>query len=232
MSLSGLKPLRKKLLSENVVGAIRVAIFDGELELGQRLVETELADQLGVSRGPVREALRLLAAEGLVVINVHRGTFVVKPTAADVEEIYTLREALEALAIRRVVELATDEEIESLEEVAEQVLSASQQKKLDQVVGLNMELHNGLFHLARHDRLSQIWSSLDSQLHLCNTIAIEWTRQDVSRGSGEHIEIVKAIKNRDAETACQIMSQHIQMGKEHILATMTSAGQEKAAAPS
>ena len=211
MPLSSLRSVHKRLLYHDVVDSIRTAIFEGDLELGQRLVETEIGDQLGVSRGPVREALRLLAAEGLVVINVHRGTFVVKPTAADVEEIYTLREALEALAIRRVVELATDEEIESLEEVAEQVLAASQQKKLDEVLGLNMELHNGLFHIARHDRLSQIWSSLESQLQLCNTIsiAIEGTRQDVSRGSGEHIEIVKAIKKRDAETACQIMSQHI-----------------------
>jgi DNA-binding GntR family transcriptional regulator len=108
MAIGGLKPLNKKLLSENVVGAIRQAIFDGELELGQRLVETELAEQLGVSRGPIREALRLLANEGLVVINVHRGTFVAKPTPNDVEELYTLRQVLETLALRRVAESATE----------------------------------------------------------------------------------------------------------------------------
>ena len=114
MSATSLKPLRKKLLSENVVGAIRSAILNGELELGQRLVETDLAEQLGVSRGPIREALRLLAAEGLVVINVHRGTFIVQPTKDDVEEIYSLREALESLAVKRVIEIASDEEIEGL----------------------------------------------------------------------------------------------------------------------
>ncbi|MFQ5911866.1 MAG: GntR family transcriptional regulator [Nitrospinota bacterium] len=209
MPITSLKPLPKKLLSENVVSAIRTAIFEGELELGQRLVETELAEQLGVSRGPIREALRLLAAEGLVVINVHRGTFVVKPIAADVEEIYTLREALEALAIRQVVAQAADEEFESLQEEVERNPSASRKDRTGHPVGMNMEFHDRLFRLARHKRLSQVWSTLEAQLRLCNSKEIERTRQDVSRAKEEHAKIVKAIRNRDAETACRIMSQHI-----------------------
>jgi DNA-binding GntR family transcriptional regulator len=217
MPIGGLKPLNKKLLSENVVGAIRRAIFDGELELGQRLVETELAEQLGVSRGPIREALRLLANEGLVIINVHRGTFVAKPTPSDVEEIYTLREALETLALRRVTESATDEEIQSLEEKAENFRAATRQKKVNLLVGLNMELHGQLFQLARHNRLSLIWSTLESQLQLCNLIEIERTQQELSRAIEQHDKIIKAIKNRDAEAACRVMSEHIRNGLQTVL---------------
>jgi DNA-binding GntR family transcriptional regulator len=217
MPIGGLKPLNKKLLSENVVGAIRRAIFDGELELGQRLVETELAEQLGVSRGPIREALRLLANEGLVVINVQRGTFVAKPATSYVEEIYTLREALETLALRRVTESATDEEIQSLEEKAENFRAATRQKKVNLLVGLNMELHGRLFQLARHNRLSLIWSTLESQLQLCNLIEIERTQQELSRAIEQHDKIIKAIKNRDAEAACRVMSEHISSGLQTVL---------------
>jgi DNA-binding GntR family transcriptional regulator len=209
MSGNGLKPISKKLLCENAVDAIRTAIFSGELKLGQRVVETDLSEQLGVSRGPIREALRLLANEGLVVINVHRGTFVTKPTAEDVEEIYTLREVLENLALRRVVELATDEEIQSLEEQAEQFRAATRHKKVDQLVGLSMELHGQLFNLARHNRLMQGWSALKSQLQLCSSMETERTQQDLTRSVEEHAKIIKALKNRNAETACRLMSHHI-----------------------
>ena len=224
MPIGGLQPLSKKLLSENVVGAIRKAIFDGELELGQRLVETELAEQLGVSRGPIREALRQLANEGLVVINVHRGTFVAKPTADDVKEIYTLREVLETLALRRVTESVTDEEIQSLEEKAESFRAASRQKKVNELVGLNMELHGRLFQLARHNRLSQIWFTLESQLQLCSQIEFDRTQEDLARPVEEHDKIIKAIKNRDAETACRLMSEHIQSGLQTVLGSAEPAG--------
>ncbi|MFQ5691951.1 MAG: GntR family transcriptional regulator [Nitrospinota bacterium] len=209
MAITNLKPLRKRLLSENVVGAIRTAIFDGSLELGQRLVETELAEQLGVSRGPVREALRLLATEGLVVINVHRGTFVIKPTAEDVEEIYTLREALEDLAVGRVVDLASDEEIESLVESAEQLEKASQEKQVSRLVDLNMEFHGLLFQYARHERLAQVWANLESQLRLCNLMEIGYTREDMTRARADHVKIAEAIKARDAEGARQLIREHI-----------------------
>ncbi len=223
MPSTNLKPLSKKLLSENVVGAIRTAIYDGELELGQRLVETELAEQLGVSRGPIREALRLLANEGLVVINVHRGTFVLKPTVSDVEEIYTLREALESLALRRVVAVAADQEIEALEGVAEQMVTASRQKKATQVVGLNMDFHAQVFQLARHKRLSQAWASLESQIRLFNQISIEWTQKIVARAVEDHSKIVKALKKRDAVAACKIMSEHVKAATDNVLQSMEQA---------
>ena len=223
MSATSLKPLRKKLLSENVVGAIRSAILNGELELGQRLVETDLAEQLGVSRGPIREALRLLAAEGLVVINVHRGTFIVQPTKDDVEEIYSLREALESLAVKRVIEIASDEEIEGLFETAKQFTAASSQKKVAQLVGTNMALHGELFKLARHERLSQIWATLESQLRLCNLIEFERRNEDMERAFDEHMKILDAIRDRDSEAACRFMSEHIQKSAQVLQATAVSS---------
>ena len=199
MTLAGLQPLQKKLLSENVVGSIRAAIFDGDLELGQRLVETELADQLGVSRGPIREALRLLAAEGLVLINAHRGTFVLRPTEVDVEEIFSLREALEVLAIRRVVSLASDEEIDSIAAIGERFKSVVPEKKVHQLVELDMEFHGRLFHLARHQRVLQNWTALQSQVRLCIAAGMDHHEERPVAFLGEdHALIVQAIRDRDA----------------------------------
>ena len=223
MPSTNLKPLSKKLLSENVVGAIRTAIYDGELELGQRLVETELAEQLGVSRGPIREALRLLANEGLVVINVHRGTFVLKPTTEDVEEIYSLREALESLALVRVAEYATDDDLDALEETADQLAAASRQKNATEVAGLNMDFHGQIFQLAQHKRLSQAWSSLESQIRLFNHISIEWTQKILSRAVEEHTRIVNALKKRDTDGACKIMHEHVKKAEENVLQSMQNA---------
>jgi DNA-binding GntR family transcriptional regulator len=210
MAIASLQPLRKSLLSENVVGSIRAAILEGAFDLGQRLVETELADQLGVSRGPIREALRLLAAEGLVVINVHRGTFVVEPAVADVEEIYSLREALEVLAVQRIVKLAEDKEIEELVEGVRRFQAASDSGQAEKVVVVNMEFHSRLFKLARHSRLSQIWATLESQLHLCNSMGLERPRSSSARPFDDHLKILDAIQRRDAEEACRLMSRHIQ----------------------
>ena len=218
MAIASLKPLRKSLLSENVVGSIRAAILDGKFELGQRLVETELAEQLGVSRGPIREALRLLAAEGLVVINVHRGTFVVEPTVADVEEIYSLREALEVLAVQRVVRLASDDELAELVESVRRFQAATREERIERLVDENMKFHSRLFSLARHGRLSQVWSTLESQLHLCNLMELERIREDLreriredlSMTFEDHSEILDAIQSRDAERACRLISKHIQ----------------------
>ncbi len=210
MAIASLKPLRKSLLSENVVGSIRAAILDGKFELGQRLVETELAEQLGVSRGPIREALRLLAAEGLVVINVHRGTFVVEPTVADVEEIYSLREALEVLAVQRVVRLASDDELAELVEIIRRFQAATREERIERLVDENMKFHSRLFSLARHSRLSQVWSALESQLHLCNLMELERIQEDLSMSFEDHSEILDAIQSRDAERACRLISKHSQ----------------------
>ena len=222
--MATLQPLQKKLLSENVVGAIRTAILNRDLEMGQRLVETELAEQLRVSRGPIREALRLLAAEGLVLINAHRGTFVLRPTEVDVEEIFSLREALEVLAIQRVVRLASDEEVDSISAIGERFKVVAPEKNAHHLVGLDMEFHGRLFHLARHRRVLNNWSALQSQVRLCIAASMDQhEKRPISFLGQDHAVIVQAVRDRDAETAGRLLAQHIQTGAEFIRRAMQSA---------
>jgi len=221
--LATLQPLQKKLLSENVVGAIRTAILNRDLEMGQRLVETELAEQLRVSRGPIREALRLLAAEGLVLINAHRGTFVLRPTEVDVEEIFSLREALEVLAIQRVVRLASDEEVDSISAIGERFKVVAPEKNAHHLVELDMEFHGRLFHLARHRRVLNNWSALQSQVRLCIAASMDQhEKRPISFLGQDHAVIVQAVRDRDAETAGRLLGQHIQKGAEFVRRAMQS----------
>ncbi len=224
MTLATLQPLQKKLLSENVVGAIRTAILNRDLEMGQRLVETELAEQLRVSRGPIREALRLLVAEGLVIINAHRGTFVLRPTEVDVEEIYSLRETLEVLAIRRLVRLASDEEVDSLRAIGERFNAVAPGKNVNSLVELDMEFHTRLFHLARHQRVLRNWSALQSQVRLCIAASMDQhEKRPISFLGQDHAVIVQAVRDRDAETAARLLARHIQKGAEFVQKAMQSA---------
>ena len=217
MALKTLHPLQRKLLSENVVGAIREAIFKEELKLGQRLVETELAERLSVSRGPIREALRVLASGGLVVINAHRGTFVMKPTTKDLEEIYGLRQSLEPLAIRRAVDMATDAEIASLNAIPQKYERAKREGNVREVIETDLDFHARLIELAQHKRLSQIWSAVHSQFRLCITAGMDEVRQgNLDILASDHTGIIKALQARDGAQARALLVSHIERGAKQV----------------
>jgi len=105
-----LAPASRRVLADEVADAIREAIFSGRIDLGQRLIEEDLATMLNVSRGPVREALALLTQEGLTKIERHRGTTVAPLSVGELHEIYSLRSSLESLAADWVCRNATDED--------------------------------------------------------------------------------------------------------------------------
>ncbi len=120
-SLPMIGPARRRVLSDEVADAIRDAIFDGRIDLGQRLVEDELASILNVSRGPVRRALVLLSQEGLVNTEHHRGTTVAQLGADDIRETASLRTALERLAVEWLCRNATDADFARIAVVLQQV---------------------------------------------------------------------------------------------------------------
>ncbi|MFQ5693352.1 MAG: FCD domain-containing protein, partial [Nitrospinota bacterium] len=114
----------------------------------------------------------------------------------------------------RVVEIASDEETRALDEKVERMRAALQEGETDRVLALDMEFHGLLFHLARHERLSRVWVRLESQHRLFNalyakTLTPETVRENLSHGVEEHTQITRAVKNRDAQTACGLLSQHV-----------------------
>src|SRR6266536_3275384 len=137
-----LERLEPRALSRRIVDQLKRVIIAGELHPGDRVLETDLAEQLGVSRGPVREAFRQLEQEGLLVSYPHRGTFVATVPDDEIDEVYALRAHLEAYAARRVVTERREEALPILSELVEQMVTAAQAKDLPGLADLDLQFHD------------------------------------------------------------------------------------------
>ncbi|UFU03067.1 GntR family transcriptional regulator [Ruania suaedae] len=151
-------------LSEQVVRVLREKMANGELPPGSRLREAEIAESLDVSRGPVREALALLEAEGQVEIRRHRGAFVSVLTQRDVEEVHTLRTAIEALAGERAATRLTQAHLAELDRVLERMKDTSGSVQPEEAVALDLAFHDVVYDASDHARLQRVWTSIRSQV--------------------------------------------------------------------
>lgn len=151
-------------LADYVVGVIREKTASGELRPGEHLRKAELAAALGVSRGPVREALAILEAEGQVEIRRHRGAFVSILTQRDVDEVHTLRAAIEALAAERAVTRLTGAHLAEMDRLLEAMKVTSGSVAPQEAVHLDLAFHDVIYDAADHARLSRVWTSIRSQV--------------------------------------------------------------------
>ncbi len=215
MSAQVFKQVPHKSLREAALSAIRQAISRGDLKPGQRLVESDIAEQMGISRAPVREALRQLETAGLVVSEPHRGTFVTEVSATDLWEIYTLRAAIERLAVRLVTEKASAEMLAQLQQAVADMAQAAHEGDLSRLAALDMSFHETLCRASGHSRLLAIWLSMTTQIStfidLTSTLYLP---------AGEvvrlHTEVLEHIQNGRAEEAGQALARHILEAGERI----------------
>lgn len=194
-------------LSQELVVLIKKLILNGELRPGDRIVESKLSKQLGISPTPIREAVRLLAGEGIVTILPNRGPLVRPLTMADVFEIYSIRAMLEGLAIRLATRRASDGQIVALEAI----FSEMQRKLHDPVVPSLLEdstqIHQTIMDLSQHSRLIGAYTAISFQITLVNRIlGQESTKQ---KEVDQHGELVEALQARDPDVAEQVMRAHI-----------------------
>jgi DNA-binding GntR family transcriptional regulator len=175
-------------LWEDVAAILRRDILSGVLTPGTRLIEVDLADRFGVSRGPIREALRELSRVGLVVDRPRQGVFVSTPTDTDLDEITVYREALETAAIRLVLRKATAADIERLRNVLEAMLAAYSAGDKTGGLALDLEFHREIFLLAGNGRMLSAHDDLAAQLLLSATrnkalregvFPPEWLHRDI-----------------------------------------------------
>lgn len=162
-----LQPLEAKTMADSVVERLRDAIITGRFAQGMRLLESSLAQSLGVSRGPVRTALAALEAEGLVVSIPHRGCRVVLIREEDIREIYSLRGAIETLALEELFRRGEHTEIvPRLHELADGMEAASRRGHWPEVVALDQEFHFTICEASGHSRVLRVFNSLKSQVSL------------------------------------------------------------------
>jgi DNA-binding GntR family transcriptional regulator len=204
MSSYPVQPDSRKGVAGEVADRIRDAILSGELAAGTALREVELAARLGAGRGSVREGLLLLEGEGLVVIERNRGTRVRAITPKDVDELFTLRTALDVLAMRTAAAKCTS--FDSLDVVVEELRHARTDAER---VALDMKFHDAVYAASGHRRLMEAWQGIRSQVHLflLARIAGDATYRDLV--APEHANLVAILRSGDVERAGQAAEEHL-----------------------
>lgn len=143
-------------LREVVAAEMRRLILDGELAPGEHLIEDRLAEQLGVSRNPVREAIRVLGAEGFIEVSARRGAFVARMSAQDATDLFQVRLALEPLGARLAAQAAGPSEIQKLTGILDRARKATDDGNLDVLADLNTEFHAQIFQTSGNSYLANI----------------------------------------------------------------------------
>lgn len=200
------EPARRRGLADEVADRIRDAIFAGIYPSGQQLREVELSGALDVSRGPVREAVRLLEREGLVHIAWHRGATVTTLSARDVAELDSLRGVLEELAVREVATRASEHDFAAIDTAADAMRRALGPHEL---VHCDIVFHDAVFAASHHRRLIEAWEGIRRQVHLFLLARIGRSAEDYLESiPAEHCELAAALRTRDATIAVPLFAAH------------------------
>lgn len=197
--------------AERTLSTLRDMIMGGDLGSGARLGEVELAERLGVSRTPVREALSRLAAEGLVEIVPNRGARVATWTVAELEGVFDLRSVLEPQLTAFAVPNAGPADVEQLDDLAQRMADIGcpgPRQDLDALVPLNRAFHDRLVALAAHPALA---TALAAAIHppIVRRNFLTYDEASLRRSLAHHVEIVAAIRAGDPEWARAVMTSHI-----------------------
>ncbi len=200
--------IQSRSLSEQVLDVLRDAILDGDFRPGQPLVETDIAARLGVSRAPLREAIRILSAEGLVESVPYHGTTVRALTKTDIEELYSLRGELEAFAIRRVIQQDAQQAASELREHMNAILQAAEAGDLHLVNEEDRDFHRTLIVLSDHSLLLSLWNVVGARVRLVMAL-LNRRNSDLKQVAYNHVPIIEAIEAGDEARAVQEIRQHI-----------------------
>ncbi|MCQ2500698.1 MAG: GntR family transcriptional regulator [Lachnospiraceae bacterium] len=203
-------------LRDLVFHTLRRAILQGYLKPGERLMEIKLANRMGVSRTPIREAIRMLELEGLVVMIPRKGAQVAKITEKDLRDVLEVRMGLEQLAVKFATQRITDEQVEELFRASRQFGKAVREDNLTQIAEADVHFHDLVYKASGNDRLIQLLNNLREQMY---RYRIEYLKVSAIRDSlvKEHDILCEKLKERDMDGAREIMESHIGRQEEYIL---------------
>jgi DNA-binding GntR family transcriptional regulator len=198
-------------LGDEVADRIRDAIFAGQFAPGAPVREVELAEALEVSRGSVREGLAQLAREGLLHSEWHRGTRVIDLTVADINEVYSVRAALERLATRTAAEHGGAELPDRLDRIVDSMMTALNTKAPGPaLIALDIEFHDEIYAAAGNRRLLEAWQALRSQVYLFQLARVRVGDEDYrSRLIPEHDKLVHLLRKHDLTALAKEAEAHV-----------------------
>jgi DNA-binding GntR family transcriptional regulator len=214
-----------RALSDYVADQLRDAIIHGRLAPGEHIIERDIADAARLSRGPVRDALRILENEGLVIRHPRRGTFVTGMTLRDAEEIYSLRQPLELLAVDYAIRAASEEQFDELDEIVNRMVALLGQD-FTQVEATELDLifHDTLYTISGHRRLQAAWAALRGQVSMLILLHRRLNPTDFREKAIQyHREIIACLRRRDAEAAHASVERHLSITYQSAVAAVREA---------
>lgn len=195
-------------LRDVVFNTLRQAILRGELKPGERLMEIQLANKLGVSRTPIREALRKLELEGLVNMVPRKGAEVADITEKSLRDVLEIRKALEELSVQLACEKITEEEIEELKRVAERFKDTLDDQDVTKIAEADVAFHDVIYTATDNQKLILLLNNLREQMY---RYRVEYLKKEEAYPQliAEHEELIDNISKRNKEEATRIMCEHI-----------------------
>jgi GntR family transcriptional regulator of gluconate operon len=215
--VTSMRPLSSPTLAEQTVDLIRKRILGGGFARGERLVETKLANQLQISRGPIREALKQLAAEGLVREEPRRGAFVTAPNAKDVRDVYDLRAAIEARAARLVIRQRDPQALEALRRAFERLRGAVRREDLRELVRFDFEFHGTLCRVSGNGRLHEVFVRNASVLRVLIQLEEGQFYGSFDEVERQHVELLASIESGDEAKAEALIIRHLEDARDRLL---------------
>ena len=213
-------------LRDVVFNTLRQAILRGELKPGERLMEIALSQRLGVSRTPVREAIRMLEQEGLVIMIPRKGAQVAEISEKDLKDVLEVRLGLEELAVRIACQRITEEELEELEQAVKEFEEAMKEDNLGVLAEADVKVHEVIYGSTHNKRLVQIISNIREQMY---RYRVEYLKDVESRKTlvEEHYAVYRALKARNQQQAVKDIRIHIVNQQNAILRSLEQMNKEE-----
>ena len=226
-----LKPVRLdsfRPLRELVCEHIREAIISGVFSPGERLMEIQMADEMGVSRTPVREAIRMLEKEGFVVMIPRRGTYVSNMSIKDINDVYEIRISLDTLAAGLAAERITDGELEELQCLLVKIGEAIESNNMAKIVEADIEFHDVLYKASRNERLRNIINNLREQITVIRGVSMRYPGR-LKDTQEEHRRLVESIAARNVEKSQEAARIHLENAERTLMISMAERMENEAA---
>ncbi|MGH3663078.1 MAG: GntR family transcriptional regulator [Micromonosporaceae bacterium] len=210
MTVHDIEPVSRESTAGIIARQLRAAIMNGALAPGTQLTEADLAAQFEVSRGPLREAMQRLVQEGLLRSELHRGLFVIDLDAADVDDIYLARTAVERAAVTRIVRADSLRQtaVEQLSEVQELMVAAARAGDQNAMSDADLRFHEVLVESSGSKRLVRMAQTLLAETRMCLS-ALQLTYRTAEERVDEHRQIVEAIREADEEQVLHLLEAHM-----------------------
>lgn len=210
------QPITRRSLHHELVERLQPLIISGELAPGSKVPEKSLCTRFGVSRTPMREALKVLASEGLVRLEPNRGAWVTLVTVSEVEEVFPVLGALEALSGELACQNITDAEVAQISDLHSQMVQSYEERNLDAYFSINQKIHAAILRAARNETLTTSCQALSLRMQRARYLA-NMSEERWFVAVQEHEQILACIKNRDGKKLGQTLANHMDSKKVSVV---------------